>query len=320
MTSFADGLYQFDGVPVGMQIPAGGDHYWLDPTNGSDDNTGRTPDAAFATLAAAEDKLTAGQHDILYYVSGSSSVSLSSALTWDKDYTHLVGVCAPTGVGNRARIFQTATATGLSPLITISASGCIFSNFYVFQGVDDATSLINVSVTGSRNYFENVHFAGGGHASMAIDGCASLQLNGGSENLFRRCTIGVDTIEAATGVNAINLDGSASRNRFDECLINLYVGNAGARLVELADTTAVDRYTIFDKCTFFSNSTNKATTMASAFEIPSGHTTTATIFLKDCAGLGFTDWDDDDRAILYLNTGTITGGGNSGFYAVSAAT
>jgi len=110
----------------------------------------------------------------VYYIAGTSSITLSAALTWSNSYTHLIGICAPTRTAQRARIFQLSTLTGASPLITISGSGCIFSNLYVFQGVNDATSLINVSVTGGRNYFENVHFAGGGHAAQAIDGGAAL--------------------------------------------------------------------------------------------------------------------------------------------------
>ena len=36
------------------------------------------------------------------------------------------------------------------------------------QGQDDASTLINVKVSGNRNYFENVHFAGGGPATGIV--------------------------------------------------------------------------------------------------------------------------------------------------------
>lgn len=318
MTTFSDQLYHLGGVPVGTLLTAG-DVYFLDPTKGSDDNDGKAIDRAKATFAAAYALLTANQNDILYYIGASTLLRMQAALTWAKSYTHFIGICAPTHVAQRARIFQLATLTDASPLLDITASGCIFANFYIYQGVDDTGSLIDVQVTGRRNYFKNVHFAGGGHATQAIDNGASLFVNGGNENLFEDCTIGIDTIEAATGMNALRFDGSASRNMFKNCLINLMISNAGARLVELVDGSAVDRYTRFQDCLFFSNSVNKGTAMASAFEIPA-HTTTATIFLERCRGLGFTDWDDDNRGILYLDGGTITGGGNSGFALVSAVT
>lgn len=322
LTHFPNGVSSF-GMPVlpyGLPVSINQKIFFVDPANGSDSNDGLSPETALATVTAAYALCTANQHDIVFYIAGSSGLNLSATLTWAKNYTHLIGMAAPSGIASRARFFQLSTATGLSPLINITASGCIFANWYVFQGVDDATSLINVQVTGNRNYFQDVHFAGGGHDTMAIDNCASLFVNGGHENRFVRCTLGVDTIALATGGNVLRFDGSASRNEFIDCKLSTLIDNEGARLVELVDGTAVDRITWFRNCLFISNSVNKATTMASAFEIPA-HTTTATIYLdRQCSGMGFTDWEDDDRGILYLDKGTITAGGNAGIAQVSAAT
>lgn len=322
LTNYPNGLSSF-GMPVvpGGYIPAGGKHYWVNPATGSDGNEGKSPAKALATVGAAYDKCTSGNNDVVHLIGNATTMTnLSEALTWAKHYTHLVGECAPTMVGQRARMFQLSTATGLSPLMNITATGCVFRNFYIFQGVDDATSLINVQVTGQRNYFENVHFAGGGHATMAIDDCASLFINGGAENTFVNCLIGVNTIAMATGGNALRFDGSATRNVFINCMLDLLIGNAGARLVELVDSASLDRWTRFVNTMFNSNSVNKATTMASAFEIPAGHTITAEILLENCRGKGFTDWDDDNRGLLWLNTGTITAGGNSGIMQASNST
>ena len=164
MTTFGDMVYQLGGLPVMAGVPFGPNakYYFVDPANGSDNNSGTKPTEALAGLEAAYAKTVANQHDTIFYIAGSSGINLAAAMTWSKNYTHLIGVAAPTRVAQRARIFQTSTLTAASPLITISATGCIFKNLYIFQGVADATSLINVSVTGGRNYFENVHFAGGG--------------------------------------------------------------------------------------------------------------------------------------------------------------
>jgi len=317
MPHFQEMVYHLGGVPIMAGIPFHplAKYYFVDATNGSDGNDGRTLDKSLATLIAAEDKTVANHHDTVFIV-GHSLNRLTAQLLWDKSYTHLIGICAPTRVAQRTRIFQLSTLD-TSPLMNITASGCIFKNFYIYQGVDKAASLLDVQVTGSRNYFENVHFAGGGHATQAINGGASLKLNGANENTFVNCTIGIDTIEAATGMTAITFDGSSSRNIFENCLINLMISHTNAVLVELIDATSVDRYTIFRNCDFFSNSTNKGTAMASAFVIPSGHTTTASILLRDCAGLGFTDWDADARGIVYLTGGTATAGTNTGLYQVA---
>lgn len=309
-------VYHLGGLPVMAGLPFGKNatYYFVDPTNGSDSNDGLSPDNALAGITAAYNKCTANQHDTVFYIAGSSSVTLSAALTWSKNYTHLVGVCAPTMVAQRARIFQLSTLTGASPLLTISATGCIFKNFYIFQGVDDNSSLINVSVTGGRNYFENVHFAGGGHATQAINGGCSLKLDGGAtgsceENTFVNCTIGVDTIDAATGMMGILFDGEAHRNTFRNCVVRMRAGNGGAGFVEIADATGIDRDTIFDNCLFINNS---GTDMTSGFVIPAGMGAPRKLLLKDCMILGTAKLDANDRGVLYGNMNAVTGADASG--------
>ena len=314
MTTFADAVYQLGGLPVMAGIPFSKNarYFYLDPANGSDSNDGRSVDHPFATLAAAYAATTANQHDTIFYIAGSSSVTISVALDWSKNYTHLIGIAAPTEVAQRARFFQLSTLTAASPLLTISASGCIFKNFYIFQGVDDATSLINVSVTGGRNYFENVHFAGGGHVTQAVIGGASLKLDGAEENTFVNCTIGVDTAAAGTGMAGILFDGEAHRNIFKNCRVTMYAGHTGAAFVKVTDGTGIDRYTEFSDCLFInSNLDNFA--MASAFVIPAfAANNSSRILLKDCIILGSTKLDADDRGVLFGNMSAVTGADLSG--------
>lgn len=286
--------------------------YIVDSTNGDDGNAGDNWERPLATIAAAYAKCTANQHDVVLVVSGAASNTLSAALAWSKSYTHLVGLAAPTHAGQRARIFQLSTLTGASPLITVSGSGCVFKNLYIFQGVADATSLINVSVTGGRNYFENVHFAGGGHATQAINGGASLKLDGGEENLFRHCTIGVDTVAAATGMVGILFDADAARNVFEDCHVSMYAGHTGAAFVEVADATGIDRYTIFKDC-MFTNTNKTQFDMASGFVIPAiAANRPARVFLKDCVTYGCSKLDASDRGVLMGNMNDVTGADTSG--------
>lgn len=313
MTTVSDLLFQLGGMPVlsGLPFSKDSNYYFVDPANGSSEATG-TIDDPCDTIATAFALCTANQHDTVIYISGSSGMNLSAALDWNKNYTHLIGIAAPTRVASRARIFQLSTLTGASPLLTISASGCHLKNFYIFQGVDDATSLINASVTGGRNVFENVHFAGGGHATMAINGGASLKLDGAEENTFVNCTIGVDTIASATGHVGLLFDGSAQRNIFEKCNITMHAGNTGAAFVEVADGTAIDRYNIFKDCMFLN--ANKANyEMASAFLIPAiAANRPARLVLKDCVSYGAAKWDASDRGVLIGNMDAVTGADESG--------
>lgn len=293
-----------------LQIAAaGGTVYYVDALNGSDANDGLTPGKARATILSAYNSCVSGHNDVVALIANTTGHTLSAALPWSKSYTHLVGLCAPTMTAQRARIFQLSTLTGASPLITVSGSGCIFSNVYIFQGVNDATSLINVSVTGGRNYFENVHFAGGGHAAQAIDGGASLKLDAAEENTFVNCTIGVDTVDAATGMVGILFDSEAHRNTFKNCVVRIRAGNAGAAFAEVVDATGIDRDTLFDNCVFINNS---ATSLTSGFVIPAGMGAPRKLLLKDCMVLGSTKLDANDRGVLYGNMNAVTGADLSG--------
>lgn len=318
ITPYPNGISSF-GVPVlPFAIPPGGKHYFVDPANGNDSSAGTSHTSALATLEEAEDRCVANQNDCVFLIPGSSGQNLTAALTWDKNYTHLIGLGPAPKTANRNRIFQLSTLTGASPLLTVSASGCMFANWYLFQGVDDATSLINVRVSGGRNHFYRVHFAGGGHATQAIDGGASLQLIGDSaeENLFEECTIGVDTIDAATGMVGLLLDNTTHRNEFDRCRFRMRAGNSGAAFVEVTGTDGIDRDTIFDNCIFINNHTSAA--MASAFVIPAGVNLPRTMHLKDPYFHGVTKIDAADSDGLYTNSpGAITAADLNGVAVVA---
>lgn len=321
MTRVADMLYHLGGLPVLAGVPFCKDstYYFVDARNGSDGNSGLTPDDPLATIITAEDRCVANRHDTIFIIGTGSAIAMTAALTWDKSYTHMIGITAPTHVAQRARITnEDATYTGLSPLFNVTATGCIFKNFYCFDGLDDATALINWQVSGGRCYFENVHFAGAGHASCAIDGCASLRLVGSSgEHMFRNCTFGVDTIAAATGVRCLAIIGGTPRNIFKSCQFITYAASSGVMFVEWEALSAVDRYMLFDRCRFINTGSS---TMSQAFSIPANVPAHRRCFLHDCQGYGFTDWEASDRGVLYISGGTATAGGYAGLFQASTVT
>jgi hypothetical protein len=277
--------------------------YFLDPTRGSDGNDGLSRDSAFQTLPFAYSKLADGKGDTLVYIAGTSSITLTAQLVWSKSYTSFIGLCAPTMVGQRARIFQGASATGISPLISISGSSNIFQNLYIFQGINDATSLINVQVGGGRNYFKNVHFAGVGNATMDAAGACSLKIRSGSENTFEDCVIGQNT--ATLGANSVGLlfDSQATRNYFKGCLFDAHINAAGHAHVKLSDNISIDRWQIFENCLFITDSVNRATAQTSVFTIPAG-TVQGKIILKNSYAVtdGAPDWDSGNRVTIWNNS------------------
>jgi hypothetical protein len=317
MTTFNDLVKTLGGVPISPGFPFSKDanYFFVDPANGSSSGTGAFDDPC-DKVSTAFALCTANQHDTVIYIAGSSGCTETAVIDWNLNYTHLIGIAAPSRAGKRARIFQGASLAS-TPFITVSATGCIFKDLYIFSGVADAAALISVKVTGGRNYFENVHFAGGGHATSAVNGGYALALDGAEENLFVNCTIGVDTATQATGWFCLLLDTEATRNVFEDCIFTMKASNAGAGFVEGVDNACIDRYMIFKRCLFINSS---ATAVDTVFELPTGMAVPrGPIVLQDCAAYGADDWDDQDRGLVFTTAGTFTAGGNSGLLAAVAA-
>jgi hypothetical protein len=318
MTTFGDQVFEFGGAPVGnLLIPPGGIWYFVDGANGVDTNDGLAPTRAKKTLSAAYNLTRDGKNDVVCVLASTSAINETAVIVWSNNLTHCIGLGALSPFAQRTRIV--ANATGLTPFITISGYGCIFSNLYLWQGQNEAVGNILVTVTSTRNFFNNVHFAGGGHAAQAISGGASLKLDGGQENLFKHCTIGVDTVVAATGMTNLSMTNYADRNVFEDCLFMIYAGSTGTRQVILLTNTAIDRVNIFKRCLFINDC--RSFSLASVFTIPASMgSVTNYLLMQDCVSIGADDWDSSNRGILYLNGGTATAGGATGLFQASNST
>lgn len=297
MTTFSDQVFHMGGVPVGGMFTSG-KAIFVKPSTGSDGNTGKTPAKAVKTLAKALSLATADKNDVVYFISEDNSASgttdyQSSALDWNKDGVHLIGINSGNGIQNRSRIAQLSTATNVDGLFTVSASNCYIANISVFHGVDDATSTGAVKVTGERNKFYNCTFSGIGHATQDTADNYSLSVSGGAENLFERCYIGLDTVARGTAANSeIRLESGATRNYFKDCVVATYAEAATHQFL-LVPVNGLDRWTMFEHCTFINMPTGDAsgTTMTEAFDVTGGGSPDGVIILNFCTLVGATDWE-----------------------------
>ena len=199
------------GIPRGPLSKA----YLVDPVNGSDLNSGTTWKQPLLTVEAAEDKCVANRHDTVLFLAGATACNPAALITWDKSYTHLIGVGSELpGMGNRCRIIG-AAATALPLMITITGNGCMFKNLQF--GNEYATGAVTVvQVTGQRCLFENVFFMV--PFSVVAHSC-SLKISGG-ENTFKRCTFGQHTcVRTAASHNVWFYKGAGDnqRNKFLDC-------------------------------------------------------------------------------------------------------
>ena len=302
MTTFGDMVYQLGGVPVLAGIPFSKNSkcYFVDTVNGSDSNTGLTPAEALASLAAAEDKCIAEQHDTVIWIPGDTADSTATTITWDKDHTHLIGVGAPfPGIGQRCRLISTAAA----PALTISARGCIMRGFQVQNSYAGASG--GVLVSGPYNYFENVYFNGMNNASSANKSTSYCLTVSGAENYFKRCTIGsVQTAVSSTNAVLILSNGA---NTFEECRIQHYSQTTGNFLVKLAAGTGGMSLILFDRCIFFNQTVNWAAGSTDVFNI--AQTGSHYVLLRDEIMIGATSWADVVTHVYHSTAAPATGGG-----------
>lgn len=281
-----------------LGIPYIGKVFYVDPTSGNDSNGGVRPTDAYKTVANAEDDMTTYNHDIVVVLpSGTSGTAETATITWDKHYCHLIGNTAPVMISQRSRVLTTTDS--VDPCWTISGNGNIFKN--VQLATYQASNDVLVNLTGDRNYFENVHFAGIGHATAGDDATARcVVLNGAEENYFKNCVFGLDTVLRSTTNATIEFDGGAARNIFDNCIFNAAIDNAGVIHVKETDSSGSDRFQLFRNCGFISFSVNEGTAMSSVFSIPASPQTNRFI-LENCWEIGATTWDSNTRGDLFAN-------------------
>jgi hypothetical protein len=215
MTTFADGLYQFGGVPVGAFDPvmlSGGKWYFCDPTHGSDSNDGCSPDHAKSTLLAAYNLTRDGYNDGVVFIGGATAYNPAAAFDWSNSYTHLLGASSSVpGKGQRCRVVALA-ATALTQAMTISGSGCVFKNIQ-FNNEKASGASGSAVVSGLRNRFDNCFFMN----PTSVTAASWALQDTGSENAFVRCSIGQITNVRSAASYGLLLKTAANSLKFIDC-------------------------------------------------------------------------------------------------------
>ena len=209
MTTFADGLYQFGGQPVGSGLPISpGSVYFVDYGSGSDGNSGTSPRSPWKTIEYANSAVATNQDNIIV-LQGNSTHVLSAMLTVSNNRVHFVGADGTTGrmYGQNAKVSLTAT-TG-------------------------ATNKFTMKNTGVRNSFTNIKFI---NSSTVTEGIYCVG-EGGEYALYQNCEIYKDTDLDETTAAELVLNGDSAQ--FYNCTIgslaNVLVGNIIRPCVDLTN-------------------------------------------------------------------------------------
>jgi len=283
----------------------------------SETNSGRKPSAALASVAAAEDLCRDGKYDCVFMIGGATADTATSSITWDKSYTHLIGVVAPTMYGIRNRI-MTSTAT-VSPLITVSGNGCVFQNLlFSNEGSHATTAAICATVTGARNFFGNVTFRKLGALAVVDASKRDIKINSSDgENYFYKCSFGTDTYDgsanAANYVMEFTASAQTARNVFDECIF-LGSGSSGASWIT-AGASSMSSYQLFKNCIFWNNDHGSMNAMTQGFSINAacgGH-----LLMHNCLSYGATNLETSDSSMIITNPASAAATGIVGVVATA---
>jgi hypothetical protein len=301
-----------------------GKRFFVDPANGADGNRGHDPDHPLATLAAAHALAVAGRNDVVILVGDGSTTAtarLTEQLVWSKNATHLFGVAAPTPIAARARISHAATApTTAFDMVKVTASGCHFAGFSLFEGFDADTAVVLWEDQGARNRYDFVQFGGMGKDAKSADEAASVDLlfTGGGEHYLNRCAIGLDTINRGAANANVRFRSEVARVMFEECWLLCSADAATPLFVDANAANALNRWVMFNRCHFL-NGLNYAGATALTVAMVAHASANGTILINDCDKLNTTDWSADSDLIKLANM-AATSGDTGGEYLSSDAT
>lgn len=298
----------------------GGNVILLDPFAGRDTNDGLN--LPVQTLARAYSIGREGKNDVIALISNgltTSTARLSAGFTWAKNALHLIGVSSGVNISNRSRIAPTAAVTAFANFFTVTGSGCQFNNIEFFHGFNTGVAAsICMTITGSRNMFNNCHIAGMGDTASAQSSTSrDLKISGGGENVFLNCTIGLDTVSSNTTNACFELAGGTARNQFTNCTFLRYTSSAGTLIGVVAAAAGIDRATMFNNCKFINAIKSGSTAMSAAFTLAAS---AGGMFVMDplCMLVGITAFGTDATSLALILVGGAAVSSGAGKSVASA--
>jgi hypothetical protein len=294
LTNFPNGISSF-GVPVlGGGFPATtGKVFFVDYTNGSDGNSGKSPTKAFKTVAKAYESTTTNKDDVIALI-GSASHVLTEMLTVSKSRVHFVGL-DPTGryYGQNAKLSLGVT-TAATDIGTILNTGI-------------RNSFTNIKFTNANTVTEGIYcFVEGGEYTV-INGCeiyketdldqtgaAELVMNGDSCQVLNSTIGSLANAISGTIIRANVLmtkgiagEGKVSRDViFDNCLFWKKAGHVNNRFIYGANADDAERMLLIRNSVFFSQKLSTAVPaqcVAFAAEQTAGY-----VLIDNCSSIGNT--------------------------------
>lgn len=273
MTTVGDGLYQYGGAPVASPdlLPAEVSMVVADGTTFQKYwNKRWKRGKQFITLAAAYARMTSNQGDTIYMAPG--TYTHTALLTWAHSNCALIGMHAPNPFAKSVYIVHSGS-TAVSPIFDITGSDNYFRNLHFYFGGSNAAQHIGLRIVGQGNTFENCWFEGPVHATQADDTAVEIvQISGGAVwatgNYFKNCMFGTTAVDTA-GAAVLGYTSQACENVFEGCTFFHQASSTAAVFIDISATYDIAGLQLFKNCIFTSHHVNHAAKDAVAVRIVS---------------------------------------------------
>ncbi len=244
----------------------------------------------YTTHVLAEDAATGDRNDVVVVMPG--SYTQTAALTWDKSYTHMIGMSPTTRAGaNRTRFGHSSNA--MANMLTLSSTSAMLKDLYWMHGraSGGGADITCWTISGSRNVLDGCNAASPmGIAQAAASGYKGTIITG-SQNYFKGSTFGVSNQALRTSASCIlNIAGGVF-NVYEDCL---FISHAGATTPYFINwTAATGQYrctSIFLNCQFINASRKDVLPMTVAIlSTPTIADSDLLYFDNRCSFFGVTD-------------------------------
>lgn len=251
---FIDSIKVAAGVPVtfgNTQHDGPGKVIFVNPTNGSDSNTGLKMEKPVATIAKAYTLVTSNNHDVIV-LSASSGLAESDELAVTKNRIHFWGMDAVGRYyGQRSRWTMGVTTGTAIAIVKNTGVGNTFSNIKFDSSDTLSTSKYAFAEGGEYTVLEHCEIYSSGQVSVAT--AAQLLMNGDSAYV-RKCFIGsMATAMTAANTNVLltreTISGKVARDvTFEDCIFALKSTSATASHLHATTATDVERFLLLKNC------------------------------------------------------------------------
>jgi hypothetical protein len=303
LTNFPNGVSSF-GIPLmgGGGIPATfGDVWFVDPTNGSDNNTGKSADRAVASIGKAHTLAATNNNDVIV-LEAYAAHAQTEMLTISKNRLHFVSASGRAGWGMGARTRVTMGVTTAATDIAVMKNTGVGNTFTGIK-FDSANTvdegLYAVAEGGEYAIYTGCEF----YKSTDLDETAAAEvLNNGDSAQWINCVFGssaniiADNKIRPNMLLTATLSGKKCRdNMISNCVFLSKAGGTEHVAIYGANATDVERL-FYVKDSLFYNNILSAATPAHAVGFGAAQTE-GCVILKNCTSVDHTVMKEASRNI-----------------------